>query len=95
MKCERVRELLSAYLDAVLVADESVRVARHIQTCSRCSGILADFRTFDALLAQLPRVEPDPFLQDNFFAPAAFQELVTVFGTAGCLPYRSRCRYRP
>lgn len=59
MRCGQVKELLSAYLDAELATDEREQVALHLQYCSGCGEILTDFRRFDLLLANLPRVGPE------------------------------------
>ncbi|GHO84585.1 anti-sigma factor family protein [Dictyobacter formicarum] len=68
MNCEQVRDLLSAYLDDQLTADERQRVSAHLPSCPQCAGILADYRRFDALLAQLPRVTPTPDLRNRILA---------------------------
>jgi Tol biopolymer transport system component len=60
MNCEQVKELLSAYLDDTLAQEERLQVATHLQNCAECSAILADFRRFDALLTQLPRISAPP-----------------------------------
>lgn len=67
MNCEHVEELLSAYLDDTLATEEFHDVATHVQTCCTCHGILTEFRHFDVLLAQLPRVAPDQSLRENLF----------------------------
>src|SRR6059036_1706602 len=79
MNCEKVEELLSAYLDNALALEERHEVATHLQGCSRCSVILADFRRFDALIAHLPRVSPDLALRNRIFSSPHYLELT---GTA-------------
>lgn len=75
MNCEQVKELLSAYLDDMLAPQEHDAVALHLQECSTCSSILADFSHFDALLAQLPRVSPAPAQREKLFSSPEFLEL--------------------
>ena len=53
MNCEQVKELLSAYLDDALAPEEKRTIATHLETCSECNAMLADFRRFDTLLRQL------------------------------------------
>jgi hypothetical protein len=79
MNCEQVEELLSAYLDNELAPEERRRVAAHLQGCSHCSGILADFRRHDFLLSQLPRVTPDPALHTRIFSSPEYLELTGTF----------------
>ncbi|GHO95767.1 hypothetical protein KSF_058150 [Reticulibacter mediterranei] len=75
MNCEQVKELLSAYLDDTLAQAERQQIAQHLHTCADCRAILADFRRFDALLAQLPRVSPAPTLYEKIFSSPDYFEL--------------------
>lgn len=75
MNCEHVEELLSAYLDTVLTPQEHDAVAVHLQECSACSSILADFSHFDSLLAQQPRVSPPATLKEKLFSSPEYLEL--------------------
>ena len=74
MNCEQVEELLSAYLDNKLAPEERRQVAAHLQTCSSCSELLADYRRNDTLLARLPRVTPDPALRERIFSSPDYLE---------------------
>lgn len=80
MSCEHVKKLLSAYLDNMLATEEQVMVAEHIQTCASCYAIQEDFRRFDALLSQIPRVSPSPLLRRRIFSSPEYLELT---GTSG------------
>ena len=59
MQCERARELLSAYLDGELSAQERRDVADHVEGCRACSAEAADFRRIGRTLAETGR-EPMP-----------------------------------
>ncbi len=83
MNCEQVEELLSAYLDDTLAAEEFHDVAMHVQTCSICRHTLTDFRHFDVLLAQLPRVTPDRSLRERIFSSAEYYALTGTLGVVG------------
>lgn len=83
MNCERVEELLSAYLDNALAPEERREVAAHLRICTRCSAILAEFSRNDALLSHLPRVSPDPALRDRIFSSPEFLELTGTFNSSG------------
>src|SRR5579859_7129492 len=105
MNCEQVEELLSAYLDGALAlgepgeAIESARllrlsVAAHLEGCPRCKATLADYHRLDALLAQMPRVTPDPALRDRIFSSPEYLELIATSNARGSAkdqtaPYRS------
>ncbi|MGZ3616331.1 MAG: zf-HC2 domain-containing protein [Ktedonobacteraceae bacterium] len=79
MNCERVEELLSAYLDNALAFEEWREVSAHLQICARCSVILAEFRRNDALIARLPRVGPDLALRNRIFSSSEYLELTGTF----------------
>lgn len=83
MNCEAVEELLSAYLDITLAPEDYNRVHAHVQQCTHCSAILADYRHFDALLTQLPRVSPEPSLREKIFASPEYRELTRTFDGSG------------
>ena len=75
MNCEQVKELLSAYLDDALAPEEKRTIATHLETCSECNAMLADFRRFDTLLRQLPRVSPGVDLRKKIFSSPDYLEL--------------------
>ncbi|HWZ19787.1 MAG TPA: zf-HC2 domain-containing protein, partial [Ktedonobacteraceae bacterium] len=82
MNCERVEELLSAYLDNALALEEWREVSLHLQTCAKCSAMLAEFSRNDALIARLPRVSPDPALRNRIFSSPEFFELTGTFDSS-------------
>lgn len=82
MKCGQVKELLSAYLDKQLAMDEHQYIAAHLQSCAQCRVLLEDFRRFDLLLSELPRISPDQSLHDRIFSSSAYQELTGTFGAS-------------
>ncbi len=83
MNCEQVEELLSAYLDNMLVLGETAALAEqlhaeitaHLQGCLRCSNMLADYRRNDNLLSEMPRVSPNPELRHRIFSAPEYLEL--------------------
>lgn len=81
MNCEQVEKRLSAYLDNVLTRDERREIAIHLQNCPHCMMLLAELRQNDILLAQLPRISPDPVLGRRLFSSP---EMLALTGT---LPY--------
>src|SRR3989442_13503173 len=83
MNCERVEELLSAYLDNALASEEWQEVIAHLQTCTNCSAMLIEFSRNDALISHLPRVSPDPALRDRIFSSPEFLELTGTFDIGG------------
>ncbi|BCL80270.1 hypothetical protein ccbrp13_27350 [Ktedonobacteria bacterium brp13] len=72
MNCEHVEGLLSAYLDDLLTVHTYHEVTLHLEDCKSCRSLLADYQRYDALLTQLPRVEPAPQLRDALFSSSAY-----------------------
>jgi len=110
MNCEQVKELLSTYLDGTLAVGEtaeaahqlSLNIAAHLANCVQCSAMLADFQRFDALLAQMPRVSPNPALRDRIFSSPEYLELtgtddINIAGTDKdqTVPYKNVRRDTP
>ena len=79
MNCERVEELLSAYLDNALAFEERREISAHLRSCTNCSAILTDFSRNDALITRLPRVNPDSALRNRIFSSPEFLELTGTF----------------
>lgn len=71
MNCEQIKGLLSVYLDDQLTIHQRQGVAKHLDICIECSTILEEYRHYDALLAQLPRIEPPSGLRDAVFSALA------------------------
>lgn len=91
MNCEQVEELLSAYLDNTLVLGETEESAQqlheeitmHLQGCTRCNAVLADYRRFDEILSMMPRIIPDSALRNRIFSSPEYLELTgTLDATA-------------
>ncbi len=68
MNCKWAEKHLSAYLDDALDPPLSGEVAEHVAQCAHCREILEDYRRFDLLLRQYPRVEPGPELKERLFS---------------------------
>ena len=68
MNCEMAEKNLSAYLDDMLDPQLHQEVAAHLESCAICSEVVAEYRRFDTLLAETPRVSPPPELRDRIFS---------------------------
>ncbi len=55
--CAAVEELLSAYLDGELRGDEPDLVARHLESCCGCGGVLEAVREARAAVRTLPMLD--------------------------------------
>lgn len=65
MTCERIEELLSAYLEGELGAAEMAAVEDHLAACPACAELLAGLREVAGAMtamAALPEAEPSPAL---------------------------------
>ncbi len=62
MKCAKVRERLSAFLDGELKTDEHGRIASHLESCVSCSREYEALKHLGELLYSLGAAEPPPYL---------------------------------
>jgi Tol biopolymer transport system component len=110
MNCEQVEELLSAYLDNSLAwggtaesaSELQAQIAEHLRDCIYCSTVLADYRRFDALLEQMPRVHPSQALRERIFSSPEYLELTGTYNVTEVdksldltVPYKSVRRDTP
>jgi len=68
MNCERIEELLSAYLEHDLSAPDSREVEAHLKTCPGCTDLLSALRETQLVLAGFPELEPSPALMARLHA---------------------------
>ena len=68
MTCKRFEELLSAYVEGELSAEERREMDGHIASCPACAELLAFFREAEGAMAALPEVEPGPDLMAKLYA---------------------------
>jgi predicted anti-sigma-YlaC factor YlaD len=79
MNCEQIKGLLSVYLDDQLTVEQRQAIVEHLDICIECHTILEEYRSYDALLAQLPRVGPPPELRDAIFSALGQRKPRTIF----------------
>lgn len=60
MACDEYKELLSAFLDGELLAEERTRAEAHLETCPECRRLFDELRAVDTHLAVLPRITASP-----------------------------------
>jgi anti-sigma factor RsiW len=68
MTCERIEELLSAYLEGELAAAERVEVDAHLAACPACAELAGLLRETMAATAAFPAAEPSPALLARLYA---------------------------
>jgi Putative zinc-finger len=80
MTCQRIEELLSAYLEGELRAAEKVEVEAHLAACPGCAELAALMREEMAAAAAFPEVEPSAELMARLYAiPEAKRERARFF----------------
>ena len=67
MNCEKAEKYLSAYLDDMLDPQLREEIAAHLESCALCSEVVAEYRRFDTLLSETPKLSPPPELRDRIF----------------------------
>jgi len=68
MTCERMEELLSAYLEGELAAAERAEFEAHLAACPECAELAGLMRETMAAAASFPEVEPSPALYARLYA---------------------------
>ena len=68
MTCERIEELLSAFLEGELAAAERAEVEGHLAACADCAELAALMRAEIAAAAAFPEIEPSPELLAGLYA---------------------------
>jgi anti-sigma factor RsiW len=63
MTCDRIENLLAAYGDGDLGADDRALVEDHLRTCPGCAELLGLLKAASESLAAFPEVEPSPALR--------------------------------
>jgi anti-sigma factor RsiW len=58
--CREFVEIVTAYLEGTLPAEERARFEAHVAECEGCSGYLEDMRRLVGSLHELPEPPPDP-----------------------------------
>jgi anti-sigma factor RsiW len=67
MTCERIEELLSAYLEGGLAAAERAEVESHLASCPACAELAGLMKETMAAAAAFPEVEPSPALYARLY----------------------------
>jgi anti-sigma factor ChrR (cupin superfamily) len=60
MSCERMENLILAYLDGRLKESDRLEVEKHLAACPPCTVRANEFRSVGQLLDELPEIEPSP-----------------------------------
>ena len=68
MKCEKIQEFLSPYLENELSKEEKGAVKNHLQTCSSCSSLLSNLEEIHESLAGFPELEVSQDLRKRLLA---------------------------
>jgi anti-sigma factor RsiW len=70
--CKEFVELVTAYLEGVMPADERARVEAHLADCDGCRGYLEDMRRLVGSLKSTVEPPPDPEIREELLR--AFRE---------------------
>lgn len=68
MKCEKIEELLSPYIENELSAEEKAAVKSHLQTCPNCSSLLSRLEEVHQSLADFPELDVNQGLMKRLYA---------------------------
>jgi predicted anti-sigma-YlaC factor YlaD len=83
MTCQRIEELLSAYLEGELAAAERAEVDGHLAVCPECAALLALMKEMTGSMTAFPEAELSPALLSELYAiPAEKREKRKFFRPA-------------
>lgn len=83
MTCERIEELLSAYLEGELAPKVRAEVEAHLGSCPECAELAGLMKKMQAAAAGFPEAEPSPELYARLYViPEAKREKKRLFGPA-------------
>lgn len=82
MNCSKIEQLLSAYMESSLHADEKNRVEEHLKSCRHCSELLDEMQSAAALCQSYPTLELEPDLLETI--------LLRTSGRPRTLSFRER-----
>ncbi len=68
MKCKKIEELLSPYLEDELSPEEKGAVAKHLKTCENCSLLFSYMEETKESLAGIPELEVSENLLDRLYS---------------------------
>ena len=68
MKCKKIEELLSPYLEDELNPEEKGAVANHLKTCENCSLLFSLMKETQESLADFPELEVSENLLDRLYS---------------------------
>jgi hypothetical protein len=68
MKCEKIEELLSPYLEDELSPEEKGAVAKHLKTCENCSLLFSLMKETQESLAGIPELEVSENLLNRLYS---------------------------
>jgi hypothetical protein len=68
MKCKKIEELLSPYLEDELSPEEKKAVAEHLKSCENCSLLFSYMKETKESLASIPELEVTESLLDRLYS---------------------------
>jgi len=80
VNCDRIRPLLSAYLDGELDPVQESEVADHLATCQECARVLDDFGALRQEIRALPDVAPPAGMRPAFEERSRRRSVFPNFG---------------
>ena len=71
--CNHFVELVTAYLDGALPADETARLEEHLRVCPGCESVLEQFRTVIRITGRIGEADVEAL------TPAAREPIMSAF----------------
>lgn len=80
MKCEKIEEILSLYLENEISPEEKMMIENHIKECARCSTLFSFLKEAKESLTDFPELEVSENLMNRLYAlPSKKKKLMPSF----------------
>lgn len=77
MTCDKVLDLMTAYIDNELTEEEYLQISIHLEQCAECSAVYEYVQAMQETFRDVPEVDPPVELRKNVMATIAEEEQKT------------------
>ena len=96
MSCQKIRSMLSEYIDGEVQSQDAAFIKEHLDTCASCAREFEELRRVTSMLGNTPEVMPPAFLLEKIEAatvnrPTTWESLRELFITPKQIRWAAVC----